>query len=116
MGENLNKLLDMLTKAARKIGRFTAKQLLCLYYVLKDGVLSKSDRAWVYAALIYVLVPGDLIPRRVFHLLGITDDAVAIVYVINKVRDKITPEILQKVEMQLDEWFGYEVTEVEKID
>ena len=71
--------------------------------------LASFLKALVYAALAYVLIPGDLIPRKVFHLLGLTDDALAIAYVIKQVKDSITPQILQKVEMQLDKWFGYEV-------
>ena len=41
--------------------------------------------------------------------MGITDDALALMYVINKVRDNITPEIIQKVDMLLDQWFGYRI-------
>ena len=57
-----------------------------------------------------VLVPGDLIPRRLLRVLGITDDALALGFVIAKVKDKITPQIEQKVAIQLDKWFGYEIS------
>lgn len=49
-----------------------------------------------------------------FHILGITDDALALGYVIAKVKDKITPQIEQKVAMQLDKWFGYEISMVDE--
>ena len=62
----------------------------------------------------YVLGPGDLIPRRIFHILGITDDALALGYVIAKAKCKITPQIEQKVAMQLDKWFGYEISMVDE--
>jgi len=112
--DTLKDLLGKIAFGAKTLGRATTRQLLCLYYVLKEGKLSGSEKAWIYAALVYVLVPGDLIPRRVFHILGITDDALAIAFVIGKVKDKITPQILQKVEIQLDQWFGYEISQVDE--
>ncbi len=105
----LNDSIARIAYLAKKLGRVATRQLLILYYVLADGDLPSGRKALVYAALAYVLIPGDLIPRRVFHLLGLTDDALAIAYVIRQVRDNITPQILQKVDMQLDKWFGYEV-------
>ena len=110
----LKSFFGRIASGAKRLGRFTTGQLLRLYYVLKEGVLSGSEKAWIYAALVYVLVPGDLIPRRVFHILGITDDALALGYVIAKVKDKITPLIEQKVAMQLDKLFGYEVSMVDE--
>ena len=103
-----------IASGAKQLGRFVTEQLLILYYVLKEGNLSGSEKAWIYAALVYVLVPGDLIPRRIFHILGITDDALALGYVIAKVKCKITPQIEQKVAMQLDKWFGYEISMVDE--
>lgn len=103
-----------IASGAKQLGRTVTSQLLCLYYVLKEGELSGSEKAWIYAALVYVLVPGDLIPRRVFNILGITDDALALGFVIAKVKDKITPQIEQKVAMQLDKWFGYEISMVDE--
>lgn len=110
----LKDLFGKIASGARQLGRFATGQLLMLYYVLKEGDLSGSEKAWIYAALVYVLVPGDLIPRRVLHILGITDDALAIGYVIAKVKDKITPQIEQKVATQLDKWFGYEISVVDE--
>jgi len=77
--DTLKELLGRIASVAKSLGRATTKQLLCLYYVLKEGGLSGSEKAWIYTALVYVLVPGDLIPRRVFHILGITDDGVLVI-------------------------------------
>lgn len=106
----LKDLSGRIAVVAKQLGRVATGQLLRLYYVLKDGELSSSEKAWIYATLVYVLVPGDLIPRGVFRVLGITDDALALGYVLTKVKDKITPQIEQKVAMQLDKWFGYEIS------
>ena len=102
----LKDFFGRIASGAKQLGRFVTEQLLILYYVLKEGNLSGSEKAWIYAALAYVIVPGDLIPRRVFHILGITDDVLALGYVIAKVKDKITPKIEQMITMQLDKWFG----------
>ena len=110
----LKSFFGKIAAGAKRLGRFTTGQLLRLYYVLKEGELSGSEKAWIYAALVYVLVPGDLIPRRLFRVLGITDDALALGFVIAKVKDKITPQIEQKVAMQLDKWIGYEISMVDE--
>jgi len=105
----LEDLFSRLCLGANKLGRALSRQMLCLYYTLKEGDLKGSEKIWIYMALLYVLIPGDLIPRRVFHLLGLTDDLAALAYVIQKVKRKVTPEIMAKVEKQLDDWFGYEI-------
>ena len=110
----LKDLFGKIAAGASQLGRFATGQLLRLYYVMKEGELSGSEKAWIYAALVYVLVPGDLIPRRLFRVLGITDDALALGFVIAKVKDKLTPLIEQKVAMQLDKLFGYEVSMVDE--
>lgn len=114
LSDLLKDIFGTIANGARRLGRVLTGQLLCLYYVLKEGGLSGKEKAWVYAALAYVLLPGDLIPRRLFHLLGITDDALALGYVIAKMRGRVTPQIRLKVDVQLDKWFGYEATRVDE--
>lgn len=64
-------------------------------------------------ALIYTVSPVSLIPSVVYKLLGILDEGVAILYVYNKIKGKITPEINAKVEDTLNEWFGVEYEMIE---
>ena len=90
---------------ARAVGRIAAKPLLILYYVLKDESLSSKDRMLIYGCILYIVSPVSLIPQHVFKLLGVVDEATAILVVIRKVRDKITPEIIQQAEETLSEWF-----------
>ena len=108
----IDNLLKNLRQFALKAGRVAARPLLCLYFVMKEGDLTSSERLWVYAALVYFLVPGDLIPRRVFRIFGLADDAAAVAFIVSKVRKKMTPQIEQHVEMKLDEWFGYKISPV----
>ena len=82
---------------SKRVGRVTTGQVLKFYYVLAEGDLSTFEKALVYAGIIYIVVPSDLLPRRVLGWLGMLDDAGVAVWLYNKVGSKITPEIEQKV-------------------
>jgi uncharacterized membrane protein YkvA (DUF1232 family) len=90
------------------VGRAAATPLLQLWYVLRDANTSTKDKVLIYAALVYTILPMDLIPRRVYRLLGVLDDGAAVLFVYKKIKDKITPEIMMKVEDTLNDWFGVE--------
>lgn len=104
----MNALMDKLRPWALKAGRVAARPLLQFYYVMDDNRTSILDRVLIYAAIIYTILPIDLIPSAVYKFLGILDDGVAMLYVYRKIKDKITPEINLKVEGTLQEWFGPE--------
>lgn len=110
----INDLMDKLRPWALKAGRAAARPLLQFYYVLDDDKTSKLDRILIYAAIIYTILPCDLVPSAVYKFLGILDDGVAVLYVYKKIKDKITPEINAKVEDTLDEWFGVEYEMIEE--
>jgi uncharacterized membrane protein YkvA (DUF1232 family) len=109
----INALMDKLRPWALKAGRITAWSLLQFYYVMEDEKTSTLDRVLIYAAIIYTVLPMDLIPSVIYKFLGILDDGVAMLYVYKKIKDKITPAINLKVEETLNEWFGseYEIIE-----
>ncbi|MCQ2151918.1 MAG: DUF1232 domain-containing protein [Bacteroidales bacterium] len=109
MEYDLKILFGKIAATASRVGRPIARQLLYLYFVLTGSELTSSQKLWIGAAIAYIIVPNDFLPRRIFRIVGITDDALALMYVINKVRDNITPEIIQKVDMLLDQWFGYRI-------
>lgn len=106
--EKADELFKKLRSYAIKAGRAAATPLLQFWYVLQDDNTSTLDRVLIYAAIIYTIVPMDLIPRSVYKLLGVLDDGAAMLYVYKKIKDKITPEIMMKVEDTLNEWFGAE--------
>ncbi len=93
---------------ANRAGRVAAKPILQFYYVLTDSETSTADKAMLYAAILYTVLPVSALPRRVFKLLGVLDEGAALIYVYRKVNEKITPEINAKVEKSIHEWFGYE--------
>ena len=104
----ISALMDKLHPWALKAGRVAARPLLQFYYVMDDDDTSTLDRVLIYAAIIYTIVPIDLLPRVVFKFLGVLDDGVAMLFVYKKIKGKITPEINAKVEDTLNEWFGAE--------
>ena len=109
----INALMDKLRPWALKAGRVATRPLLQFYYVMDDENTSTLDRVLIYAAIIYTILPMDLLPSVIYKFLGILDDGVAILFVYKKIKDKITPEINAKVEDTLNEWFGVEYELIE---
>ena len=109
----INALMDKLRPWALKAGRVATRPLLQFYYVMEDEKTSTLDRVLIYAAIIYTIMPMDLIPSAVYKFLGILDDGVAMLYVYKKIKDTITPEINAKVEETLNDWFGVEYELIE---
>jgi uncharacterized membrane protein YkvA (DUF1232 family) len=109
----INALMDKLRPWALKAGRKASRPLLQFYYVMDDNNTPTLDRMLIYAAIVYTIVPIDLIPSVVYRFLGILDDGAAMLYVYRKIKKNITPEINAKVDDTLNEWFGveYEMTE-----
>ena len=111
--DKINALMDKLRPWALKAGRVATRPLLQFYYVLSDDNTSTIDRILIYAAIIYTILPMDILPRTVYKFLGVLDDGVAMLYVYKKIKNRITPEIDAKVEDTLNEWFGIEYELVE---
>ena len=109
----INALIDKLRPWALKAGRVATRPLLQFYYVMADEKTSTLDRVLIYAAIIYTILPMDLIPAAVYKFMGILDDGVAMLYVYKKIKNKITPEINARVEDTLNDWFGVEYELIE---
>ena len=109
----INALMGKLRPWAVKAGRAATRPLLQFYYVMDDDNTSTLDRVLIYAAIIYTISPVSLLPSAVYRFLGVLDEGAALLYVYNKVKDKITPEINAKVEETLNAWFGPEYTWME---
>lgn len=104
----INALVDKLRPWALKVGRVAARPMLQFYYVMDDERTSTLDKVLIYGAIVYTIVPMDLLPRSVFKLLGMLDDGLAVMFVYKRIKSRITPDIRSRVEERLDEWFGVE--------
>lgn len=101
-------LWDKLKTYALQAGRVATKPILTFYYVMHQTETTTLEKALIYGAIAYIIIPSDLLPRRTLSILGILDDAAVIAYVYKKISSKITIEITNKVEDTLDRWFGAE--------
>lgn len=91
---------------ARKAGRVAARPLLQWWYVMQDEKTSLMDKALIYGAIAYIIIPSDLLPRRVLHFIGVLDDVAVATWLTKKVSSMLTDQIRNAVEDKLDEWFG----------
>ena len=90
----------------RKAGRAGSRVVLTFYYAIQDGDLTKTKKAMVYAGIVYIVVPRDLLPRKALNWIGVLDDVGVAAWVIDRISKNITPEIERKVDRTLDKWFG----------
>ena len=94
-----------LPKVARKLGSKMVYAVLLLYYVLRSKTVSNADKAKVYGALGYFLLPTDLLPDFI-PLAGYTDDLTAIIWAVHTIWKNLTPEIKDQAAAKTREWFG----------
>ena len=99
---------DNIVHFSRSVGRDVTRTALLFYFTLKDGELTPSEKAILYAGIIYVVVPSDFLPRAVLGLLGIMDDVTVTAWICSRVQKHISPAIRQKTEETLLSWFGPE--------
>jgi uncharacterized membrane protein YkvA (DUF1232 family) len=90
---------------ARKAGSKLVYCVLLLYYVLRSKTVSNADKAKIYGALGYFLLPLDILPDFL-PLAGYTDDLTAVIWAIHAVWKNITPELKAQAAAKTREWFG----------
>lgn len=94
----------------KKGGRAAGRPVLTAYYVMTADSTPESERTNIMIALVAIVFPTSI-----EDLLGqafMVGKGFAAVYAYKKVRKYITPQIKDKVEAKLDEWFHENVTEV----
>ena len=106
-------LWDKLKTYALRAGRVATKPILTFYYAMHQTETTTMEKALIYGAIAYIVIPADLLPRKVLGFLGILDDAAVIAYVYKKISNKITAEITNEVNDTLDQWFGAEAVVVD---
>ena len=100
---------------AKKAGVKTIYMVLLLHYVLKSPDVSLEDKAKIYGALGYFILPIDLIPDFI-PVVGYSDDVAALAFALHAVWKNVTPEIKEQAQRKLREWFGrFDPDELENI-
>lgn len=94
----------------KKVGRAAGSPVLVTYYVMIADTTPKSERTNIMLALVAVVFPTSIddILGQIFMI----GKGVAAVYAYKKVKKYITPQIEDRVEAKLDEWFHDNVTEL----
>jgi uncharacterized membrane protein YkvA (DUF1232 family) len=100
---------------AKKAGIKTIYMVLLLHYVLKSPDVPLEDKAKIYGALGYFILPIDLIPDFI-PAVGYSDDVAALAFALHAVWKNVTPEIKEQAQRKLREWFGsFDPYELENI-
>ena len=95
-----NKVLNIAKKAGIKIIYLA----LLLYYALNSNNLSLKDRATIYFALGYLILPVDLIPDWI-PVIGLSDDFGTLMYAYKRIKENITDDIRKQAKDKLIEIF-----------
>ncbi len=98
------KLLEKLSKVAKKAGVKVVYAVLLLYHALLDGDVPLKDKAIVVGALGYFILPFDFIPDMLGPM-GYTDDMGALVLALKTIWTSITPKVKAQAVSKLREWF-----------
>ena len=105
-----NKVLSMAKKAGLKLIYIA----LLLYYILQSRNVSTKDKAIIYGALGYFILPIDIIPDYI-PIIGYTDDMSILIYAYNRIKSNIDDNIREKAKHKLNSIFGsYDKTEIEE--
>ncbi len=100
-----SRLWDKIGKVAQKAGVKVVYAALLLFYVATDKNVPVEDKAKIFGALGYFILPFDLIPDAI-PVAGYTDDLAALFWALHAVWSNVTPSIEAKAKQKLKEWFG----------
>lgn len=100
-----SKFASKLPRVARRAGSKLVYCVLLLYYVLRSKTISNADKAKIYGALGYFLLPLDILPDFI-PLAGYSDDLTAVLWALHTVWKNITPEIKDQAAAKTREWLG----------
>lgn len=100
---------DKIVLYSKRAGRSATRYALLFYYTMVESELELLEKVLIVAGIIYIIVPIDFLPKRALGLFGLIDDVAVTAWVYDKVKDNITPEIAQKAEDTLNDWFGPEI-------
>lgn len=100
-----SKLVQAVKKYAKRIGYEATYGILLLYYVAASPNTPAKDKAIVFSALGYFILPLDLI-SDFMPVIGFADDIAAISWAVSTVWVNITPEIKEKARAKMHEWFS----------
>lgn len=106
MDEIRLKVEEYIKKGSRAAGR----PVLTAYYVLTTDSTPESERTNIMIALVAIVFPAGI--EDLLGQVFMVGKGFAAIYAYKKMKKYITPQIKDKVEAKLDEWFHENVMEV----
>ncbi|RGM49276.1 hypothetical protein DXC10_05300 [Bacteroides sp. OM08-11] len=97
----------------KNVGQVVGRPVLITYYVMSAETTPKSERTNIMFALIAIVFPTSI--DDVLGQIFMMGKGIAAVYAYRKVKKYITPQIKDRVEAKLDEWFHNNVTELKPV-
>ena len=98
-----SKLGSKLPRVARKAGSKLVYSVLLLYYVLRSKTVSNADKAKIYGALGYFVLPFDIVPDFV-PIFGLSDGLSLLVWAVYTIWKNSTPEIKAQAAARTSKW------------
>jgi uncharacterized membrane protein YkvA (DUF1232 family) len=98
-------LWEKIKKYSRSAGLKVIYAALLLLFIMKDKNVAIKTKVSIAAALGYFILPTDAI-FDLTPIIGYTDDLGVLIFVLTQVASNITPEIREKAQHKLSEWFG----------
>lgn len=92
-------------KFSKAAGRKVIYAVLLLYYAMKDKNVSLKTKIYIASSLGYFILPVDAI-FDLTPIIGFSDDLSVLIFAIKQISSVITPEIKEKAQNKLTEWFS----------
>ncbi len=105
--------VEKISRVAKRAGSKLVYAALILYYTLQSNKISVKNKALIVGALGYLISPIDVVPDAI-PIVGLSDDLAVLIYVLKMVWTDIDPEIKERAEKKLKEWFDDD--EIKEID
>ncbi len=96
---------NKLRRFARQAGREVVEKALWLYYALMRPETPAWAKRTIVGALVYFILPFDLV-ADLAPLVGFTDDLSVLLVAVGTVAAYITPAVKEQARVKANEWFG----------
>ena len=101
---------------SHKAGRAVTRPILLLWYIMRSPKTPRNDKLAIFASLVYLVFPIDILDAKRLPLIGWLDEIVSVAVMMQKMMKHVTPEMQCKVNAILDNWFPeyvqYEIVEL----
>jgi len=108
-----SEFVEKIARVAKRAGAKLVYAALILFYTLQSDKISMKDKTIIVGALGYLISPLDVVPDAI-PIVGLSDDLAVLIYVLKKVWTDIDPDIKERAQKKLSEWFDEE--EISEID